>query len=138
MSKFQKSTLNQGIVAHIARHGACDFYELHSLFGEDDASHNATKRFRARLQYLVDSGQLQATGRGRGRTWYAQRHSVRALQGHTPSQPAPDTPTPWVGPVVAPRQYNVMHGPAYTPGPTLALRAGALDFRRVPSAGVRC
>jgi hypothetical protein len=39
---------------------------------------------------------------------------------------------------VPPRQFDVMRAPVWQPGRGPVLRPGALDFKAVPSQGVRC
>ena len=41
-------------------------------------------------------------------------------------------------PPVLPPQYDRMHGPLYVPDAGPALRPGAMDFKRVPTVGLRC
>ena len=41
-------------------------------------------------------------------------------------------------PPVLPPQYDRMHGPLYVPDAGPALRSGAMDFKRLPTVGLRC
>ena len=120
--------LNQDIVRHVTKYQPCGFIELYDLFGadQDEGGKNAMERFRTRLGYLTSSHQLMATGTAAARRWRI------APQGEpTPLPHYPQT-------LVPPAQYDHMRAPDYVPDAGPALRAGALNFQRLPSHGDRC
>ncbi len=128
-----QSVLNLALVKHVAQHEPCGFDELMKLFGELPADREARLRFQKRLSYLCYAGRLRPVNHQEQRHW-----CVPQVDAAEPDDaPAPPTDK-WVGTVVPPRQHSVMHGALYVPEASPALRAGAHDYQRVPTHGVRC
>lgn len=132
---------NQELLQHVADHQSCSFEELLGMFGGPAADVDASQRFIKRLYYLVDSGRL----RSHISTVDGVRHWTLPPVSAEPSIDAHRTRTrdcapvdAWVGTVAAPRQNSVLAGPLYVPDRDCALRAGALDYKRFASHGVRC
>lgn len=126
--------LNRAIVAWVVKAGPCSLEQLDEIFGPAPDTPNlrlAQEHFRDRLARLVAVGQLAHNGqRDARRLWRAGPLA--------PALPAPPAAPRWAGPIVPPRRVDVMGGPVYVPPPAAPVRAGATDFQRCASLGVRC
>lgn len=104
---------------------------------------------RSVLHYMVRAGYVVIDGRRNGARLY-QLGDLSKLPSRTKAgaavkvvlkasiQPAgPKATAPADMPAPA-RQYDVIHGDVYVPGPSSAPRAGSLDFLRCPSVGYGC
>lgn len=121
--------INAAIVAYVekanSRGWSPTFAELHLSFGQSDDGSDSTYVFRTRLQHLVQSRRLQALGKG-------------ALREFSLGFKDDDDHLCKDNNIVPPRQFDVMHGPLYTPDATPPARAHSLDFKRIPSLGYCC
>ena len=126
----------------------CLFVELYALFAHIQGSlgsfHTTPGNLRGRLAHLELKGYVTSEGRGDQRVYHLGDLSTMPTRPKAGAQPAPKVrrvpagkeadcglPTP-------PRQYDVMFGPVYRPGPSPALRAGSQDFRQLRSHGYGC
>lgn len=110
-----------------------DWIELAGIFIDDEDDALECSAMRHALASAVRRGQLCAQGAGIDRAW--------APAGYVfpPDVIYPeDDADPWVGPIVPPRQIDVMHAPVYVPPSSTPAREGALDAARLPSRGFRC
>jgi hypothetical protein len=130
-----QSQLNQDILAHVAKYQPCGFGELYDLFGDVQTDNKTKERFRSRLNYLAESGQLQAKGTAGHRRWSlpADEDESDLIEAFDPA-PMPA----WLSAPVPSPKNDVMNGPLYVPGAGPVLRPGALDFKRCASRGDRC
>lgn len=123
--------INADIVAYVAkansRGWSPTFSELHLSFGQSNDGSDSTNVFRTRLQHLVQKRRLQALGTGALREFSLCFKDDDALVHLCKDNN-----------IVPPRQFDVMHGPLYTPDATPPARAHSLDFKRIPSRGHCC
>lgn len=122
--------VNAAIVAYLVKCGGATWEELRDIFAEPDDIAGARERFRRRMEYLLYVGAVTAD-LGRGPTRRYEAVEPVAAPGDT-------QPEPYVGEIVPSPAHDVMHALAYVPEPEPALRAGALDYKAVPSRGWRC
>lgn len=114
--------VNTALVAYVRKVKRCQLLELYDIFGPEIDSPAARLAFKERLARLVRADLLQTGGRDDARYW----ESVPACDPALASS------------LVPARQNDVMHSPVYVPDAGPALRAGALDYKRVASVGDRC
>lgn len=139
-----QSALNLELINHVATHEPCGFDDLFAVFGGTPLDGAAKLKFSKRLSYLVNGGKLCLMNHGGRRHWCVPQVETEAeaaaLEGamDCPATTLAEQAKKWVGTVVPPRQHSVMHGALYVPEAETALRPGALDYRRVPTHGVRC
>lgn len=141
------------MLSHLANTPAgCLFAELYALFSQIQGSlgsfHTTPGNLRGRLAHLELKGYVTSHGRGDQRRYHLGYLSAMPTRPKAGAQAAPKVrrvpsvhsranaadcgmPTP-------PRQYDVMFGPLYEPGPSPALRAGSQDFRQLRSHGYGC
>jgi hypothetical protein len=138
-----QSDTNLALLNLIKQYGQCSYGLLFDQFGDLDLPRNqAHHKFARRLEYLLGQGRIDYSGRGRQRKfWLLEVTKPRppALDpASMPALTAAQAAASYLGPKVPPRQVDVMHCDVYVPGPGLALRPGALDFKRHASHGDRC
>ena len=145
-----QSDLNLELLNFVNQRGHTTWAELFAAFGDgSDSEPGSIKRFSKKLEYLLYTQKLQATGKARSRVFSigpmagkvaAVRGRVNAHAGQVDGN-AIERPYPHLqclGEVTPPRQYDAMHGEPYThvlPAPT---RLGALDYKRWASHGHQC
>lgn len=120
---------------HLAKHGPCNFVELHAKFCADRSSGRAREQYRANLSYLVGAGHCKSSGYGDARTWeldYSPRQVGVPVPASVPALPAPDPRR-----AVAPG-YDIMRAALYQPQAQGCTRPGAQDHLRYASFGVQC
>lgn len=150
---------NLALVNHIANtpHGST-FDDLYPIFltanGGLMPSAALASNLRSVLHYMVRAGYIVIDGRRNGARLYQlgdlSRLPSRTKAGATvkavlksrfqpagPKAAAPKAAAPAGMPAPA-RQYEVLYGSVYVPGPSSAPRAGSLDFKVLPSHGNRC
>lgn len=142
----QRCAINQAICNYVAAHHPCDSATLFEVFGDcpTGAPSHVTflprKRFSLRIKNLIEMGDLRNVApKGQLRLLMPGNgeRAVPTRRVRVPAEDAPSLPA-WVGQLVQPAQYDVMHGPVYRPGPEPALRPGALDHLRYRSLGHSC
>jgi hypothetical protein len=129
---------NDELVDYVEKEQPCDFLELREFFGGPDGGTRAKVIFQKRLAYLVSKGRLKTVNLAGKLHWEVPELGTAGEADCKPAEKITRCADNWVGAVVPPRQHNVMDGPTYVPEPDASLRAGALDYRRVASHGVRC
>lgn len=132
-SHHAQSPLNADILNHVARYEPCGFGELYDVYGDVQTDNKTKERFRARLNYLAESGQLQAKGTASHRRWYMPSVGVSATTAMDE-----ETLPAWLGAVVPPAQNDVMHCASYVPEAGPVTRSGALNFKNIASRGYQC
>ncbi len=127
--------VNAAIVAYLVKTGGATFEELHEIFGEPDTEvqHQGLLRFRRRMEYLRYVGAVTADlGQGPAQRYQAVPPDPEPAAGDKPPEPE------YVGEIVPSAWHGVMHALGCVPDPEPALRAGALDYKAVPSRGYPC
>ena len=148
-----QNPVNIELLNFVNQRGTAAWRDLFNAFGEGPVDSKASRhRFGKKLEYLVYTGRLQASGKGRTRTFSIGPGANQAVpaRGRTNSPSGQcsgvsvlvDVMQPqmlhFAGRLAPPHQYDVMNAPVYThvlPAPT---RPGALDFKRYDTHGVRC
>ena len=138
-----QSDTNLALLNLVKQYGQCGYGLLFDQFGDLElGTEQAHRKFQKRLEYLVYMDRLEFSGHGRQRKfWLVPAGLPRPAMLNpacTPALTAAQAAVSYVGPKVPPRQTDVMHADVYVPGPGLALRPGALDFKRHASHGNRC
>lgn len=95
---------------------------------------------RKRLRNLEAGGWLKSEPNPAGVVMWVIHPSSRGLFSEHSSKARKTAfkAAPFVGTPALPRQINVMLGPVYQQPPSAGMRAGAFDFMRIASHGVRC
>ena len=126
---------NQQLLAFIRKHQPVSGFQLFSAF---DGAGECEVTFRKRLAYLSQRGWLITTGGKTCALWSVNPDQLPVSEASAVKKPcAPKAPESGLQ-VVPPRQYDYLHGPAYTWSPPAPARVGATDFERLPSHGTRC
>lgn len=138
-----QNPVNIEILNFVNRRGHATWAELFAAFGDGSANEKgSTQRFSKKLEYLVYVEKLQATGRGRARSFYIGPMAGKPYsgRGRTDVCSAPCPLTPHYTPVTLtpPRQFNTMGAEPYVPPAQCAMRPGSLDYQRYASFGNRC
>jgi hypothetical protein len=138
------------MLSHLANSPAgCLFAELYTLFSHVQGSlgsfHTTPGNLRGRLAHLELKGYVTSHGRGDTRVYRLGDLSAMPTRPKAGTKAAPTVRRAPAGSKAAdcgmptpPRQYDVMFGPVYQPGPSPALRAGSQDFRQLRSHGYGC
>lgn len=152
-SAHAQSLVNYELLKFVNQRGRAAWLDLFNAFGEGpDDSRMARHRFGKKLEYLIYTGRLQASGKGKYRMFSLgpDANTEVPARGRTNSQAGQcsgvavltEALNPqllqYAGQLVPPRQYDAMHGETYThvlPAPT---RPGALDYKRWASHGHQC
>lgn len=113
------STFNQAIVKHLQANGPCDAVTLDNALTKLDGYYDdaGLSRLQRRLTHLRTDGHVHRVLIGQRLCWRAGPEPE-----HQPERPI----------VTPPRRVNVMSGPDYSPGWTVA-RPGAMDYADKPS-----
>jgi hypothetical protein len=138
-----QSDINLALLNLVKQYGQCGYGLLFDQFGDMDLPRNqAHHKFGRRLEYLLGQGRIDYSGRGRQRKFRMMVVAKPRPPALDPTQmpvlTAAQAAASYLGPKVPAREVDVMHGEVYAPGPGLALRPGALDFKRYGSHGDRC
>jgi hypothetical protein len=133
MSQFTQThhaqnPINIEVLNFVHQRGHATWQELFNAFGEGEASSNSVvQRFGKKLEYLVYTDKLQATGRGRARTFY-----IGLMAGKPPcgrgrtdvhpryTDPAMGGRSPGNGGQITARAAGVCSDPHYTLTPITA------------------
>lgn len=148
-----QSLANQEILKFVNQRCLARWTDLFSAFGEGpEDSRAARHRFGKKLEYLVYTGRLQATGRGMYRMFAlgSDAHAAVPARGRTNTQAGQcsgvavltEALNPqllrFAGQLVPPRQFNTMDAPPYVPPAHTSARPGSLDYKRYASHGHQC
>lgn len=127
-SKLSRASFE--LVDHLRAHGPATAQELHAVLSPG-RPHMRPRDIAQRLKRLEALSWLYSEEDRDGvRRWHALAITP------TTARPAP-RPKPYVGQVAPPRRIDVMNS-TWVPPAGPALRAGALDYQRCASLGVRC
>lgn len=135
-----QGAINLELLNLVERHNPCAYADLYRAFCADPSCPVATKRFNAKLSYLVYSEQLQCSGIGKKRSFWLGplagcRQPTAAAHPRKLALPEPALEHPRQ--VVPPRTIDI-NCPAYKPPHNPVLRPGALDYQRYASYGHGC
>ncbi len=118
------------LLACIRRHQPVAAFALFSVF-EGAGEH--INQFRHKLTSLRADGWLVNSGSTHEGVWSLTNKATALLDRPAAPLTAAATKDGWTpGPVVPPRQIDVLHAPPYQPAPE-AYRAGAFDHQAHPS-----
>lgn len=140
--------VNQAIVACVKANGpvTCDGIKQHL------AALGLQPKSKSQISNMVETAVLRVTTPyGKRPALYAAGERAAlfvvlpapaapmpAVQPTKQAEPAAPAPEKWVGYRVPPRQYDVMHAPAWVPPMAMPARPGASDFLACPTRGHRC
>lgn len=127
-------TVGDAVVNYVTKMGRVGFSELFETFGpENVCAQRARKSFIELLRCLASSHKIAIHGR-QDKGYSLDNLVISLPEAATPSD-SQETPVPIR--TRAP-QYDVMHGDAYVHVLAPPTRAGALNFKRFATKGVRC
>jgi hypothetical protein len=130
-----KSTMSpesKALLAYLRQNGAATMGTLMNAVKNDTRT-----SLRKRLGNLERGGWLQKEIVQEVAVW-SLRSAARDLFRTEKHRCAEPVAANFVGTPALPRRINVMQAAIYTPSRSPCTRQGALDFKHVPSHGVRC
>ena len=137
--------LHADMLAYVVKSGPCTRKVLLAMFGDMPATPANTKHIDNIIRVLSDKGLLVNVAKAGMNLWVVGDGSNAILRPHqlrTPSKTRSkctvleDADAGLV--ITPPRRIDVMGGALYRPGPSVCPRAGAMDYRSIPSRGFRC
>lgn len=133
--------LHADMLAYVVKSGPCTRKVLLAMFGDMPATPANTKHIDNIIRVLSDKGLLVNVAKAGMNLWVVGDGSNAILRPHQLKKPAKRVvlEDAYSGlTITPPRQIDVMGGPPYQPGPSVCHRAGAMDYRSIPSRGFRC
>lgn len=130
-----RSPITLTVVAHLQANGPTRLADIDLALARVDgwtAQADPTKLQRV-LNKLRESKHVHRVLRNDELLWAHGPHPQDVDPGFEQAVAHAETPG-----VVPPPSFDRMHGPLYVPEQAPALRPGAMDFKRVPTVGLRC
>lgn len=131
-----RSPVTQAIVAYLLAHGPAREADIDQAMMRVPGYARLTDPHRPKgtLHHLREGGHVHRVLRNDEMLWAHGPHPLAVSEEAEPEA----APEPYMGAVVPPACFDLMHAPAYVPDAGPALRLGALDYKRCASHGVRC
>ncbi len=127
-----RSAVTLTIVSHLETCGPCTQAAINSVLARIDGYGPCAdpKRLTRVLHKLAEACHVHRVESGGEVLW---AYGARPRNAQAVPEAAPP-----VAAAVPPARYNLMTATSYQSDPGPALRPGALDYKRVPTVGLRC